>query len=120
MRQTIWSLILVLAMISATHQAATFTKQIEHYFGTTNDWVQYNKEGIYVQVTFPAGMNFTRPPYVTSFLTCSSGCWKATGENAIYNLTNTGFRVYIHLADITVAKANSWKWKLNFKVESLD
>ena len=57
-------------MISVTHQAVTFTKQVEHYFGTSDNWVQYNNDGIYVQVDFPVGMNFARPPYVSSFLAC--------------------------------------------------
>ena len=120
MRQFILGLIIIFALATMAEQAQTFTKQVEHYYGTSNNWVDYNPDGIYVQVTFPAGVNFTTPPYVHTFLACTAYCWQSKGVTSIYNLTTTGFRVYLHYKDITPAQANTWNWKLHFKIESLD
>lgn len=122
MRTFILSLALVFALMVTTQQTAVISKQVQQYFGVANDWKDYegSEDGIYVDVTFPETIQFTNPPFVSTHLTCSTHCWTTEGATSVYNLTNTGFRVYIRQDGINAARAQTMQWKLNFKLESMD
>jgi len=76
-------------------------------------WVQYHKDGLYLDVdTSACGFKET-PVYKTSISGKSQ--WLTKGASSIYNVKKDGFRVYINYPGITVAKAkNSWQWHIKW------
>ena len=38
----------------------------------------------------------TKVSRVITWMTCDTRCWTVTGSDKIYDLTNTGFRVYLY------------------------
>jgi len=77
-------------------------------------WKYYSANGIYLDIDTSACGFTTTPNYVSSLLG-STMHWKTTGSSEIYFATPTSFRVYIHFKEgITAAKANKWKWHLNW------
>lgn len=89
--------------------------------GSTNAWIQYptNTNGVYVEVSF-ADLNLKNIPDVTTYLQCKSYCWVVTGVNSVYNLTNTGFKIFLRftqeVAPLTVAKAVEYGFVLNYMI----
>jgi hypothetical protein len=76
------------------------------------DWVQYNENGVYLDVdTSLCGLE--TPLYFTS-LGGDSQHWYTTGATSIYDPTPNGFRVYVNRPGITVADARSNRWHVNW------
>lgn len=76
-------------------------------------WIQYSKNGIYVDVdTSWAG--FTEIPVYVSSISGRTRHWVARGASSIYQSTPNGFRVYINYPNITPGKANSWHWHMHW------
>ena len=83
--------------------------------GSTN-WQVYGATGLYLDVDTSAGKFTTAPKYITSIGGVSSH-WATTGATSVYNVTPTGFRVYVRFSDgsaITPAQANSFQWHINW------
>jgi len=76
-------------------------------------WVNYNADGIYVDVD-TTSCGFSATPMYTSALGGSSSQWTSTGSSENYQATEKKFRVYIHRKGITPAQANSWNWHINW------
>ena len=94
------------------------------FYGTANSWQDYTAfpNAIFIDVSFPQ-LNLQNPPFVTTFLTCSSQCWEMQGTTSIYKLTPTGFRVYLrntHRSSWTVQDAIFKQFVLNYKLEAYD
>ena len=82
--------------------------------GATN-WKQYTSNSLYLDVdTSSAGFTET-PIYITSLGGSSNHCL-TTGATSIYRATPTGFRVYVFYEGgvVTPAKANTWKWHIQW------
>lgn len=64
-----------------------------------NDWLDYSNLGIYVDVNTSA-CGFTQTPHYLVTLESRSGYqWEVSGVPSIYNITPTGFRVYLRWTD---------------------
>lgn len=81
--------------------------------GSSNDWKQYTDNGIYVDIdTSKYGLE--NPVYFTS-LSGISDHWLTTGATSLYNVSNKGFRVYIHYPDKNIMEtAKNYKWTLHW------
>ncbi|WP_271783259.1 T9SS type A sorting domain-containing protein [Aquimarina algiphila] len=66
-----------------------------------DDWVDYNTTGIYVDInTSACGFNTTPHYLVTLESTTNKGFhWYISGTPSLYNVTPTGFRVYLRWTD---------------------
>lgn len=66
-----------------------------------NDWVNYNTTGIYVDVNTSACKFNTTPHYVVTLESISNKGyhWYISGTSSLYNVTATGFRVYLRWTD---------------------
>jgi hypothetical protein len=73
---------------------------------TTTPWQVYNTNGITLTIDI-SGCGFANPPHVIPALNCESGCWTSTGGSNAYSVRNNSFQVYVSLAGITPASANS-------------
>ena len=104
-------ILFLLAIVLAHSGIAVERSDPRMYFGSTDDWQQYtsNPNGIYVDVDF-SHLNLFFPPVVHTFLTCSSRCWTATGATSIYNLSRSGFRVYLKGFGFTATPSNAQEW----------
>ncbi|MDJ0841716.1 MAG: hypothetical protein QNK37_34755 [Acidobacteriota bacterium] len=86
--------------------------------GKTN-WKQYqvpkktHEDGIYVDVDTSSAKFRDTPNYVIS-ISGTSNHWLANGCSSIYDPTNAGFRVYLHLSDVTPEYANKREWAVNW------
>jgi RHS repeat-associated protein len=80
--------------------------------GSTN-WVQYDTNGIYVDVSTSACGLAAVPLYLTS-LGGNSSHYVTQGATSIYSPTATGFRIYIYQGGITPTLANQWQWHINW------
>jgi hypothetical protein len=78
-----------------------------------NQWIQYNNNGVYVDVS-TASAGFTQTPYYFTSILGTSNHWLVTGSSSIYNDSPNGFRVYIGYNGITVNLANAWGWYINW------
>src|SRR2546421_3705131 len=58
-------------------------------------WVQYNDEGIYVDIDTSVA-NFKATPLYFTSLEGKTRHWKARGNNSIYQATRSGFRIYLY------------------------
>jgi hypothetical protein len=66
-----------------------------------NDWVDYNTAGIYVDVNTSACGFQTTPHYLVTLESISNKGyhWYISGTPSLYNITPTGFRVYLRWTD---------------------
>jgi V8-like Glu-specific endopeptidase len=83
--------------------------------GKTN-WQQYNNDpnSLYVDIDTSAATFSTAPLYYTS-LGGDGSHWLAQGVNAVYDVTEKGFRIYLHYPTaVTPAQANQWNWHINW------
>jgi hypothetical protein len=90
--------------------------------GDAANWLTYNSNGIYQTVSL-ASLGLTKTPAISTILTCTNGCWSVTGATSLYNVSPTGFTVYLKfttdvlspsLPGLTVAYANTWKFSLKY------
>jgi hypothetical protein len=78
-----------------------------------SQWVQYNNDGIYVDVdTSDAG--FTQTPYYFTSLIGNTNHWLARGSSSIYLPSPNQFTVYINYGNITAGNANAMGWYINW------
>ncbi len=81
----------------------TMNAQVKIGQGVTSpdDWINYNTTGIYVDVNTSACGFTTTPHYnVTLESTTNSGYhWYVSGTTSLYNVSPTGFRVYLRWTD---------------------
>jgi len=62
-----------------------------------------------------SGCNFTQAPIISSSLAGSAGIWIATGGSSLYDITTTGFRVYVNYSEaITPSDATFWGWNIDW------
>jgi hypothetical protein len=66
----------------------------------TSGWTQYGSNTIYRDVDL-SGCGFTQPPIISSSLAGITNHSTATGGSALYRITATGFRVYVHYPSAT-------------------
>jgi hypothetical protein len=76
---------------------------------------------LYVDVKLPTGVGFDNDPAKPVICTTSIGGnnqqWSLVGANAVYNVTHTGFRVYIRWFDhspLTPEYAQHMNWHINW------
>ncbi len=76
-------------------------------------WEQYGSSGITTVIdTSKCGMDEV-PLYFAS-LGGLAGHWRAKGETAIYEQTDTSFRIYLYSPGMTPQKANGLGWHINW------
>jgi hypothetical protein len=86
--------------------------------GNTN-WQQYlggGGPGIFVDVDTSAA-GFTSTPTYVAAIAGNSRHWETTGGSALYDLTPTGFRVYVRFFDsqpLTPIDANQDQWRITW------
>jgi hypothetical protein len=80
--------------------------------GSTN-WLQYNTDGIYVDIDTSA-CDFTSTPIYISNLAGNGDNWTATGGSSPYSRTATDFRIYVYYPGMTPAAANNKGWHINW------
>ncbi len=77
------------------------------------EWVQYGTSGIYTDIdTRLCGMESV-PLYFAS-LGGQGSHWSVRGETAIYEPTETGFRIYLYSPGMTPETANELGWYINW------
>jgi hypothetical protein len=80
-------------------------------------WQTYNSNpnsnGIFLDVD-TSGCGLSVLPVYKASLGGDSSHWTSNGGSELYKQTSTGFRVYVSQKGITTAKANSWKWHINW------
>ena len=91
--------------------------------GTTDEFKQYNRNTVYVDVDF-SQFTFERLPYIEDTLHCTGSCQDLIGIDSIYNLSEEGFRVYITRTtpnfELSLEEVNNNKWVLVWKALSMD
>ena len=116
---------LLLALASSQVITQQITSPYDHYVGKTDNWIDYDQNGIgvYVDVNFES-LSLRKTPQVFTFLTCKSWCWQTAGATSIYQLDNKHFRVYIRRTEtnyfLNAAFALQHEWVLNFRIISME
>ncbi len=67
------------------------------FFGKASNWQPYGSSstnGIYVDIDFSI-LDLSKTPGISTTLQCTSTCWTVDGVTSHYNVTNSGFRVYL-------------------------
>ena len=100
-------------VVNVTDGGANLRMYTGHTPSTGTGWVQYNTEGIYIDVNISA-CGFTSAPQIYTTLEGSASHYQSKGVTSIYSKTATGFRVYVNLTGITIAEANSWNWHVSW------
>ena len=80
------------------------------------DWLDYSQPGsMYTEVDM-SHCGFVDNPTVITSLHGDSAHWTVEGPSSVYNVTPTGFRVYLQDDDVTVdsAYATSRNWRIQF------
>jgi len=76
-------------------------------------WVQYDADGIYVDIDISSA-GFSCTPYLFTSLGGGSAHWVTRGATSIYSSENKGwnesFRIFLHFPGITPTQANDWHW----------
>jgi hypothetical protein len=113
--------ILLLCILGLAVSGPIYTRR-DFITGDGSNWLDYRGLGtaIYQNINF-SSLGLTKTPAVSTFLTCTSGGWAVTGVNAIYNLSPTGFTVYLRFptADsgpLTLALASQYQFVLNYVI----
>ncbi|MEM9337533.1 MAG: hypothetical protein AAGA66_02310 [Bacteroidota bacterium] len=89
------------------------------YAGRTGSdkWIQYRNDpkhnGIHVSIDL-SHCKFTSTPYVVTSLSGSTSHWTSSGASEPYNVSKTGFTIYIQLSGITPATAKSRAYQVNW------
>ena len=75
------------------------------------DWATHDNlmTDVTVPILFPAG-SFSTVPEVMSSIYGDQQHWKTYGANSIYDLTATGFRIYIHSLGLPVDDTIAQSW----------
>ena len=79
--------------------------QISQGVTSSNDWVNYSNNGIYVDVDISA-CGFTKTPHYIATLEGNSRHWGVNGASSIYSPTPNGFRIYIRGNDDNYGQLN--------------
>lgn len=81
---------------------------------TATPWTPYNND-IVTNVPF-TGCNFTEPPLVITSIGGVSNQWRTTGPTSLYDVTASGFTVYVNAdeSDINPDTARQWNWHINW------
>ena len=111
-------IVLLLVQISET-QVPYRVIENKVIYGSSDNWEEYNGSGngIVIHVDL-SDYQLVETPFVTTFLTCAYHCWNTAGATSIYNLSNTGFSVYLYGVDqiLNVPGAQNAQFGLNYKV----
>ena len=88
-------IILILVLILATQSISLkHDGDCEVFEGSTTDWNQYGTYAIFVDIDYSdLGLN-APPTRINTYVTCTSQCFTLMALDDIYNLSETGFRVY--------------------------
>jgi len=81
-------------------------------------WDSFSTNG--VKITVDIGhCGFESVSKVQTWLTCSSMCWVATGAESVYNLSPTGFEIYLYQTDgegLNRDNAVNWNYELHYEI----
>ncbi len=80
---------------------------------SNTNWIQYDANGIYVDID-TSGAGFSKAPYYFTSIGGNSTHWATQGATSIYSPTATNFRVYVYRQGITVSQAKNFKWHINW------
>jgi len=79
------------------------------------NWIQFNKNSVYVDVDTSVCGFVVKPNYVTALGGAeSSAHWRSKGSSEIWRPSATGFYIYINLDDVTPSYAAEQKWHVNW------
>jgi hypothetical protein len=115
-------LILVCLLVLATSQINYSSRA--PITGSSTNWLSYrgSTNAIYTIVNITS-LGLKKRPIVTAVLSCTNICWTVTGMSSIYNLSPTGFEVYLTWTSVspaypglTVAVANQWQYSLDYVI----
>ena len=118
--KSVLALITILGLFTVS-QAVHLSHQetVTVHYGESSDWKDDPKDAYSVQVDIDlSDLNLKNAPFVQTFVTCSRTCWLIGGASSIYDLTNKGFRVYLHLPeDWTAAQVKANNYVLHYRIE---
>jgi len=92
---------LSILLISCSVVLSTAQVKIGQGVTSPNDWVDYNSTGIYVDVDTKSCSFNTTPHYLVTLESIGNKGyhWYISGAPSLYNVTPTGFRVYLRWTD---------------------
>lgn len=83
---------------------------------SSTNWIQYGSNGIYTNVDTSA-CDYDDAPLVFTSLGGDTAHYDTRGVTSIYNVTSTGFRVYLYQSGITADEAEDKRWHVNYRLK---
>lgn len=90
--------------------------------GSTNasidPWESFSTNGVKIPVDI-GHCGFESVSKLQTWLTCSSMCWVTTGAESVYNLSSTGFEIYLYQTDgeeLNRDNAENWNYELHYEI----